>query len=44
MFKGITFEAVDNFFDEYDYHGSTGWLTEMTKCIQRWKYDIQYDT
>ena len=29
MFKGITFEAVDNFFDEYDYHGSTGWLTEI---------------
>ena len=29
MFKGITFEAVDNFFEEYDYHGSTGWLTEI---------------
>ena len=29
MFKGITFEAVDKFFEEYDYHGSTGWLTEI---------------
>jgi hypothetical protein len=29
MFKGITFEAVENFFEEYDHAGSIGWLQEI---------------
>ena len=29
MDKNVNIDDVDNFFDEYDYHGGVGWLTEI---------------
>jgi len=26
----LDMDQVENFFDEYDHHGSIGWLTEIT--------------
>ena len=29
MDKNVNIDDVDNFFDEYDYQGGVGWLTEI---------------